>query len=64
MSRSAALQRAPALRTDALVGAVPYYDAQVDDARHTLAVTQTAASYGATVLSGARDVGFSATANG
>ena len=31
-----ALRAAPALRKDALVGALQYYDAQVDDARHTM----------------------------
>src|SRR6266487_691515 len=31
-----ALRRAPALRPDRLAGAMVYYDAQVDDARHTL----------------------------
>ena len=34
LSRRAALRLAPALRPDALVGAVRYYDGQVDDARH------------------------------
>ena len=34
----------PALRSEALVGAVQYYDAQVDDARHTVAVGRTAAA--------------------
>jgi glycerol-3-phosphate dehydrogenase len=49
LSRAAALRLCPALRDDALVGAVRYYDAQTDDARHTLAVARTAAHYGATV---------------
>ena len=49
LTRGAALRLCPALRRDALVGAVRYYDAQVDDARHTLAVARTAAHYGATV---------------
>jgi glycerol-3-phosphate dehydrogenase len=39
----------PALRTDILAGALQYYDAQVDDARHTLALARTAAAYGAVV---------------
>ncbi len=41
----------PALRADALVGGVRYYDAQTDDARHTLTVVRTAAHYGALVRS-------------
>ncbi|MFI6144852.1 glycerol-3-phosphate dehydrogenase/oxidase [Streptomyces sp. NPDC051109] len=42
-----ALHEAPALRSDALVGAVQYWDAQVDDARHTMFLVRTAAGYGA-----------------
>jgi glycerol-3-phosphate dehydrogenase len=49
LTRGAALRMCPALRRDALVGAVRYYDAQTDDARHTLTVARTAAHYGATV---------------
>ena len=49
LTRRAALSLAPALRGDALVGGVRYYDAQVDDARHTLAVARTAARHGAVV---------------
>ncbi len=54
LTRSKALQMVPALRNDALTGALLYYDAQADDARHTLTVARTAASYGATVLSSAQ----------
>ncbi|CAA9539206.1 MAG: Glycerol-3-phosphate dehydrogenase [uncultured Thermoleophilia bacterium] len=52
LSRRAALREAPGLRADALVGAIQYYDAQVDDARHTLAVARTAAGLGAAVATG------------
>jgi glycerol-3-phosphate dehydrogenase len=45
-----ALRRAPALRSERLAGAMVYYDAQVDDARHTLTVARTAAAHGAIVL--------------
>jgi glycerol-3-phosphate dehydrogenase len=45
-----ALRRAPALRPDRLVGAMVYYDAQVDDARYTVTVARTAARYGALVV--------------
>jgi glycerol-3-phosphate dehydrogenase len=58
LSRRSALRVCPALRTSALVGAIQYYDAQVDDARHTLAVVRTAASYGARVANRAPVVGF------
>ncbi len=47
LTRKQALREAPALRKDALVGAVQYWDAQVDDARHTMTIVRTAASYGA-----------------
>ncbi len=48
----------PSLRRDALVGAIQYYDAQVDDARHTVAVVRTAAAHGALVANRARVIGF------
>ncbi|WP_107101345.1 glycerol-3-phosphate dehydrogenase/oxidase [Peterkaempfera griseoplana] len=46
LTRRGALREAPALRADALVGAVQYWDAQVDDARHTMTLARTAAAYG------------------
>jgi glycerol-3-phosphate dehydrogenase len=49
LSRGAALRLCPALRGDALVGAVRYHDAQTDDARYALSVARTAAHYGATI---------------
>ncbi|HEY2298982.1 MAG TPA: glycerol-3-phosphate dehydrogenase/oxidase [Jatrophihabitans sp.] len=58
LSRRAALRMFPGLRPDALVGAVRYYDAQADDARHTLTVARTAARYGAIVRSSTRVTGF------
>lgn len=57
-SRRRALREAPCLRPDALTGAVSYWDAQVDDARHTMTVVRTAASYGAYAANRARVVGF------
>jgi glycerol-3-phosphate dehydrogenase len=44
-----ALRLAPALSPARLAGAMLYYDAQVDDARHTLTVARTAAAHGAVV---------------
>ena len=58
LTRRGALRACPSLRPDALVGAIRYYDAQVDDARHTLTVVRTAAGYGAHCVSRARVVGF------
>ncbi len=58
LTKRTALRKAPSLRRDALVGAVQYYDAQVDDARHTMNIVRTAAAYGAQVANRARVVGF------
>jgi glycerol-3-phosphate dehydrogenase len=58
LSRTAARRLCPSLRSDALVGAVLYFDAQVDDARHTVTLARTAAGYGATVLNSAEVVAF------
>jgi len=58
LSRTRALRVAPGLRKDALVGALQYYDAQVDDARFVTSLVRTAARYGAHVANRARVVGF------
>jgi len=58
LSHRHALRVCPALRKGSLVGAVQYYDGQIDDARHTMFLVRTAASYGAHVASRARVVGF------
>ena len=57
-TRCGALRACPALRKDALVGALQYYDAQLDDARHTMFLARTAAAYGAHVASRVEVVGF------
>jgi glycerol-3-phosphate dehydrogenase len=58
LSRTATLAAFPGLRGDVVRGSIQYWDAQVDDARHTLAVVRTAAGYGARVLSSARVTGL------
>jgi glycerol-3-phosphate dehydrogenase len=58
LTRSGARRIAPALRRDALIGAVRYYDAIADDARHTMTVARTAAHYGAIVRNSTQVVGF------
>jgi glycerol-3-phosphate dehydrogenase len=58
LTRKHALREAPCLRPDSLTGAIQYSDAQVDDARHTLTVVRTAASFGALAVNGAQVVGF------
>ncbi len=40
---------APSLRHDIVTGAIKYFDAQVDDARHTMSVARTAARHGAII---------------
>ncbi len=56
LTRRGARRIMPALRKDALVGALHYYDGQVDDARHTMMIARTAAAYGAHVATRARVV--------
>jgi glycerol-3-phosphate dehydrogenase len=58
LSKQEALRQAPSLRSDALVGAIKYYDAQCDDARFSINVVRTAAAYGAVVASDTRVTGF------
>ena len=40
---------APSLRPDLIMGAIKYFDAQVDDARHTMSIARTAARHGAVI---------------
>lgn len=40
---------APSLRLDLITGGYQYFDAQVDDARHTMMIARTAAKYGAVI---------------
>jgi glycerol-3-phosphate dehydrogenase len=58
LTRAGALRLCPALRKDALVGGVRYFDGQVDDARHTLTVARTAAAYGAVVQPSTQVIDF------
>ncbi len=58
LSRRGVLRRFPGLRGDRLVGGIQYWDAQVDDARHTMTLVRTARVYGAATLSSVRAEGF------
>lgn len=58
LTRRGARRMMPALKKDALVGALHYYDGQVDDARHTMFLSRTAAAYGAHVASRTRVIGL------
>ena len=58
LTKTAARALCPALKSSALVGAVRYYDAQTDDARHTMTLIRTAAHHGAVVRSSTEVVGL------
>lgn len=58
LSRAGALRMVPALKRNALIGGIRYYDAQSDDARHTMTVARTAARYGAVVATSTQVTGF------
>ena len=49
---------APDLRTDGLVGAIRYYDAQVDDARLVTTLARTATTHGALCATRVQVTGF------
>ena len=63
LTRAAALRLVPALRRDALVGGIRYFDALTDDSRHTMTVARTAAQYGAVIRTSTQVVGFTREAD-
>lgn len=50
LSQKSITEIAPSLRTDVITGAIRYFDAQVDDARHTMMIARTAKRHGAVVV--------------
>jgi glycerol-3-phosphate dehydrogenase len=48
----------PSIETTGLYGAVQFFDAQIDDSRHTMALARTAKARGAHLVTGARVVDF------
>ena len=52
LSRRGVQRLSPGLSTEQITGAIGFYDAQIDDARHTLAVVRTAAARGVLAVSG------------
>ncbi len=58
LTRRGVLARFPGLRSDRMIGGIQYWDAQVDDARHTLALVRSARVHGAATLSSVRAEGF------
>ena len=57
LSKRQVQRLAPDLKPDAMIGAIRYYDAQVDDARHTMMLARTAVTHGAHVASRSKVVG-------
>ncbi|HTW18365.1 MAG TPA: glycerol-3-phosphate dehydrogenase [Nocardioides sp.] len=58
LSRRAVARIAPDFRTETIVGAIQYYDCQVDDARLVLTIARSAAGHGAHVATRTRVLGF------
>nr|WP_158892024.1 glycerol-3-phosphate dehydrogenase/oxidase [Amycolatopsis anabasis] len=58
LTKAGALRMVPALKRGALIGGIRYFDAQADDARHTLTVARTAAHYGAVIRTSTQVVEF------
>jgi glycerol-3-phosphate dehydrogenase len=50
LSQKTISEIAPSLRTDVITGAIRYFDAQVDDARHTMMIARTAKRHGAVIV--------------
>ncbi len=59
LSRKQVLERAPGLSKKSLVGGISFFDAQVDDSRHTLELVRTAAAYGAVAATALKVIGIS-----
>jgi glycerol-3-phosphate dehydrogenase len=64
VSRKGLERKFPDLRHDAAVGAIQYWDANVDDARLVSTLIRTAASYGAYAASRTQVVGLTTTSGG
>jgi glycerol-3-phosphate dehydrogenase len=54
LSQKTITEIAPSLRTDVITGAIRYFDAQVDDARHTMMIARTAKRHGAAIITRAK----------
>lgn len=59
LSRKQVLARAPGLSQKSLVGGISFFDAQVDDSRHTLELVRTAAAHGAVAATALKVIGIS-----
>jgi glycerol-3-phosphate dehydrogenase len=58
LSRKKTTESFPSGKRSVIRGAIRFYEGQVDDARHTMMLARTAASYGALCVNSTRVVGF------
>lgn len=58
LSRRATLDSFPSAKRGAIRGSIKFYEGQVDDARHTMMIARTAASYGALCVNSTRVTDF------
>ncbi len=58
LGRRKTFEMFPSLDRETVRGSILFYEGQVDDARHTMMLSRTAAHYGAVVASSTRVVGF------
>ncbi|MEV6278984.1 glycerol-3-phosphate dehydrogenase/oxidase [Nocardia sp. NPDC051832] len=58
LGKKKTMQRFPGAKRGTVRGGVSFYEGQLDDARHTMMLSRTAASHGALVASSARVVDF------
>ncbi|WP_344968485.1 glycerol-3-phosphate dehydrogenase/oxidase [Streptosporangium fragile] len=58
LSLGAVRRLAPGVKRSGLIGAITFYDTQVDDSRHTLELVRTAAARGAEVASAVKVIGL------
>ena len=58
LSRRKTMESFPSGKKSAIRGAIRFYEGQVDDARHTMMISRTAASFGALCVNSTRVTGF------
>jgi glycerol-3-phosphate dehydrogenase len=58
LSRRKTMESFPSGKRSAIRGAIRFYEGQVDDARHTMMISRTAASYGALCVNSTRVTAF------
>src|SRR5664280_2940258 len=58
LSRKKTMESFPSGKKSVIRGSIRFYEGQVDDARHTMMISRTAASYGAQCVNSTRVTGF------